>query len=114
MAPVGQIKNLSDSVGEIIAGHFTTAPVNLRVTTASNGLPAATNLTEGTYTMVATAACYFLQINSATTVTTLNAYYIAEGDTRDLPVTGRGPINVVAITASGSGYLQFARRNRVQ
>jgi hypothetical protein len=105
-------KNLTDSVAETIAGYFNTVQT-LRITSTSNGIPAAANLGAGTYRIRPTVDCYYLQINTGTTVTTLNAFFLPGGLDEDLPVVKtHGPINIVAITGGESGYLYIARRLR--
>jgi hypothetical protein len=111
---MSRIKHLADSVHEILAGGFSTAPTVIRVTSTSNALTNVTLLsTKGTYRIKATCDCYFRTANTGITVATLNATPLGAWDYEDLPVTKHGPINI-AVIADGSqtGYLYITRRPR--
>lgn len=94
---------IEDGQQAVWAGGFAAAPVVLRITSTSNGLPAA--LTDGkTYRMSTTEDCYVRQCKGTMTAATGNAYLIYAGTEYLLPVYN-GFTNVVAITTAASGYL---------
>lgn len=89
-----------------LAGQLTAAPVLLRLTSASNGLPAG--LPRGIYRLVADCDCYVRQCNSTMTVATANATLLPSGVVEFTGVTASAQ-NIVGITGGASGYLYATR-----
>jgi len=85
-----------------LAGKLTAAPSVLRITSASNGLPAA--LGNGVYRIVADVDVYVRQCNATMTVATTNASLLPSGTIEFIGVTASAR-NIVGITGGGSGYL---------
>lgn len=102
------INSIEAGIQQEFGGDFKSAPVILRVTGTSNGLP--TVLSNGvTYRMVSTVDCYIRQTDGAMTVATSNATPIFAGVVYRLPVGISGDSNIVGITAGGTGDVYLTK-----
>lgn len=99
--------NKTDAEHKILCGKLTAPPSLLRVTSASNGLPAV--LTRGMYRVVSTCDAWIRQCNATMTVATSNASFLGAGTREYLACENDGDTNVVGITDGGSGYVHITR-----
>ena len=106
----GTFVNKQKTEYSVLCGRVTVSPTVLRLTSASNGLPGASNVAPGTYRVVSTVDCYFIQTNGGT-VTTANASFLPAGTIELLPFIAEHN-NIVAITDGGTGYLQLTKLGR--